>query len=210
MSHPAGTADFWNERWKTNQIGFHEGAPNAHLRRHWTEHVPKGGRVLVPLCGKSHDMVWLAERGHGVVGVELSERACNAFFQERKLRPRRSVAGPFIARQRGPYTLFQGDIFDLNDQFEAIWDRAALVALPPELRPRYAAHMRASLRPGGVMLLVTFSYDQAKRDGPPFSVPTEEVQRLYPGAELLDRAEVDEERWRPIGGLVEEIWKLRV
>lgn len=201
--HPAATPDFWHQRWTTDQIGFHQDQPNPHLVRHWPS-MGAGRRVLVPLCGKSHDLAWLAAQGHEVVGVELSPVACAAFFAERGLTPEVAPAGRHTRYTHGAITLLQGDFFDLEGVFDAAWDRAALIALPPPVRQRYAAHLRRHVR--GPTLLVTFQYDQARRDGPPFSVPEDEVQRLHPGAALLARTVVDEERWRPVGTVEELVW----
>jgi thiopurine S-methyltransferase len=197
--------DFWHQRWATNQIGFHEGAPNRHLVRFWPD-VPAGSRVLVPLCGKSADLAWLAARGHTVVGVELSPVACAAFFAERGVTPVQRAEGAHTAWRAGSVTLLQGDVFDVTDTFDAVWDRAALIALPPKVRARYAPHVRARLAPGAPMLLVALEYDASRRDGPPYSVPAVEVRELYPGIEALHREDVDEARRREIGGAVETVW----
>lgn len=200
--HPASTAAFWNERWDTNQLGFHEGKPNRHLQRFWPT-LGAGRRVLVPLCGKSADLAWLAEQGHEVVGVELSPVACAAFYAERGWVPEVERAGAYTRYRHGAITLLQGDVFDLEGQFDAVWDRAALIALPPALRVRYAAHVRAHAPAG---LVVTFVYDQSKRDGPPFSVPDDELRAHHPDARLLHREVLDEERWRPVGPVEEVVW----
>lgn len=209
MTHPAAHPAFWHERWQSQQIGFHEGAPNAQLVRFWPELVHDKGRVFVPLCGKSADLAWLAGQGFEVVGAELSEIACAAFFAERGITPQREQDGPFVRWTAGAITLLQGDVFDVSGSFDAVWDRAALVALPPALRPRYAAHLRALLRPGGTMLIVTFAYDQARRDGPPFSVGDAEVLSLYSEAEKLFSHQPDEARWREVGGVEEAVWRVR-
>ena len=202
--HAAASPDFWLARWSSDQIlGFHEGQPNRHLRRYWAT-LGVRGRVLVPLCGKSHDLGWLAEQGHDVVGVELSPIACAAFFAERGEVPVVTAAGRHTQYRHGRVTLLQGDIFDLEGDFDALWDRAALIALPAPVRARYAALVRARVR--GPKLIVTFVYDQAKRDGPPFSVPDAELLVLHPDARLCNRETLDEERWRPIGTVEEAVW----
>ncbi len=201
--HPAASPDFWHARWTSDQIGFHEGQPNRYLRRFWPG-LGARGRVLVPLCGKSHDLGWVAEQGHDVVGVELSPVACAAFFAERGEVPTVSAAGRHTRYVHDRITLLQGDIFDLEGDFDALWDRAALIALPAPVRVRYAALVRARVR--GPKLVVTFVYDQARRDGPPFSVPDAELLELHPGARLVHRETLDEERWRPVGTVEEAVW----
>ncbi len=98
----------------------------------------------------------------------------------------------FVRYQAGGVTLFVGDVLatspGLLGPIDALYDRAALVALPPELRPRYVAHLRGLVAPGTPGLLVTLEYPQEVMDGPPFAVLADEVARLYAGAtvELLD------------------------
>ena len=81
-------AEFWLERWREGRTHFHQTRITPLLQKYWpTLAVPKGGRVLVPLAGKSLDMVWLAAQGHAVLGVELSQLAVDQFFEENELRP---------------------------------------------------------------------------------------------------------------------------
>jgi len=203
--------DFWIDRWQRNEIGFHQSTVHAALERWWgTLGVPRDAGVLVPLAGKSLDMAWLRAQGHRVVGVELSEIAVRDFFASQQLQPQvtpvpASTQAPApggagassLARwSAGGYELLCGDFFAMDaaitGEFAAVYDRAALIALPPDLRRRYAAKLRELCRPGTRMLLETLEYDQACRKGPPFAVPADEVQALHGEGwtiELLDRAE---------------------
>lgn len=143
-----------------------------------------GSTVLVPLCGKSLDLAWLAEQGHPVVGVELSAVAVAAFFAERGLDPQRRRLDDQLERWScGPFTLYCGDFFQLHESYlpavKGIYDRAALIALPPAARTRYVNHLRA-LAPAPT-LLITLEYEQSAMSGPPFAVPETEVQNLYHG-----------------------------
>ncbi len=174
--------EFWRERWQIGQIGFHEGKPNDDLVAFWpTLGLASGARVLVPLCGKTHDLAWLRAQGHEVVGVELSEIACAAFFAEHGLTPSVETKGPFRSWSVPGLTILQGDVFALSEPgaFDAVWDRAATVALPDDLRRRYADKLAQSTHRGAVMLLSAFDYPQSERSGPPFAVPPEEVEALY-------------------------------
>ena len=108
-------ADFWQQRWREGRIGFHQDRPTPLLEQYWDAvGVAHGARVLVPLCGKSLDLAWLAARGHEVLGVELSRLAIEQFFAEHALTPsvhetangRHSVAGPI--------ELIEGDAFALD------------------------------------------------------------------------------------------------
>jgi thiopurine S-methyltransferase len=188
--------DFWLARWQSNQIGFHEGAPNVLLVSHLAAlGLPAAARIFVPLCGKSQDMHWLRAQGFTVVGVELSRLAVAQFFAELGLTPVVSQAGQLERFEAGGVTLFAGDIFDLDQAtlsaIDAIYDRAALVALPAPLRQRYAAHL-IELTAAAPQLLVTFEYDQTCRPGPPFSVLETEVRKHYAAAYRLKRAETRE------------------
>ena len=192
--------EFWLDRWRANQIGFHQADFNARLQRHWPSlGVPDGASVFVPLCGKSRDMLWLAGRGHRVIGVELSMLAAEAFFAE--------ASAPHTHRQSGPFTVFEneriavwcGDFFDLTAgdlrEVAAVFDRGALVALPPPMRRRYAEHLLTILPRRARILLLTLEYDQALASGPPFSVQPGEVAQLFAGRcsiDLLERTSTEE------------------
>lgn len=184
-------AEFWHQRWAANQIGFHQPHANPYLQRFWPElAVEHGARVLVPLCGKSLDLLWLAEQGYRVLGVELSEKAVQEFFSEQQLEPVISQRGAFKVYGCEGVELWCGDFFALRAEdvadCTAFYDRAALIALPPEMRERYARHLDSLLPARCTGLLITLDYDQAKIDGPPFSVPDEEVQRLLAQSWILE------------------------
>ncbi|MFF7710662.1 thiopurine S-methyltransferase [Pseudomonas sp. NPDC007930] len=176
-------ANFWLERWQRQQIGFHAHKPNVALARYWPAMARAGSRVLVPLCGKSLDMAWLAARGHWVVGVELSPLAVEAFFAEQGLPYEVEARGQHQVYRSGAIEIWQGDLFALSAEdigpCTALYDRAALIALPPELRAAYVAHLGQLLPEGSLGLLVALEYPQHKLGGPPFSVLAEEVEQLY-------------------------------
>lgn len=176
--------DFWHQRWHDNQIGFHQDAPTPLLLKHWSAlDLPAGSRVFVPLAGKSHDMAWLAAQGHRVLGVELSQQAVEAFFAEHDLQPQRHDS-PYGAHYTAAgIELICGDAFALDNaalaDCTAVFDRAALIALPPSIRQRYVGELHARLPPGCRALLITLEYPQAEKAGPPFSVLEDEVRALY-------------------------------
>jgi thiopurine S-methyltransferase len=176
--------DFWLERWNKEKLGFHEIQANAYLTRYWHElELVSGARVFVPLCGKSVDMIWLQEEGHEVLGVELSEVAVRAFYAEQGMVPSCSSGGKFSCYSANNIKLLCGDFFDVNrlevGEISAVYDRASMVALPPEQRESYVKHMLNILPDQVQILLVTFTYPQAEMQGPPFSVTSEEVLRVY-------------------------------
>lgn len=185
---------FWHARWQGGEIGFHLGHPNPMLVRHQAALPAAGARVLVPLCGKSVDLKWLHERGHAVLGVELSPIAAKAFFDEHSLAMTIEHDGPF-ERYRGTNAAIEilvGDFFALDGAragaVSGYYDRAALVALPPELRARYVAHLATLLPAGTHGLVVSFEYEPST-GGPPFSVDEAEVQQLFTPHFTLQRLE---------------------
>ena len=176
--------DEWLARWRDGRIGFHEGQPNAFLDR-FVARLAGARRVLVPLCGRAEDLAFLAAHGYEVVGVELSEPAVRAFFELHALVP--SVTrGRFVEYRAGSITLLVGDLFDTTPALvgatDALYDRAALIALPAELRARYVAHLRSLLPAGAPGLVITIEYDAGRMSGPPFPVLEAELRELYAGA----------------------------
>jgi len=162
--------EFWQERWRKREIGFHMSKPHAALREYWPAlDLAAGSRVFVPLAGKSLDMLWLAERGHEVVGIELSTIAVEEFHAEH----------PQLAR----VDLRCGDFFALTPAalgpISAVFDRAALVALPPAMRADYARQLTALCPPGTRTLLIAMEYEQDRLSGPPHAVMPEEVHALF-------------------------------
>ena len=178
--------DFWHQRWQDNRIGFHQDTPTPLLQKHWPAlGVPAGAKVFVPLAGKSLDMLWLAEQGHRVLGVELSQLAVERFFDEHGLHPDIATTRYGTHYRAGNLELICGDAFGLDEAIladcAAVFDRAALIALPPELRRHYVRELHARLPAGCRGLLITLEYPQDERAGPPFSVPEDEVRALYGG-----------------------------
>lgn len=188
---------FWHQRWNNDEIAFHERGGNALFISYFDRlSLAPGSRVFVPLCGKTRDIAWLLARGFRVAGAELSEIAVRQLFEELGVKPDISDAGR-MKRYRAPdIEIFLGDIFDLSAPLlgpvDAIYDRAALVALPEDMRARYAAHLQAITNKAR-QLLICFEYDQNAQEGPPFSVDEAEVARLYAkdySLSLLHRAEI--------------------
>jgi thiopurine S-methyltransferase len=212
--------EFWLERWQRGEIGWHRHEINRHLCAFWPQlGLPIGTRVLVPLCGKTADLLWLASRGDRVLGVELSELAVDAFFTENGLSPTVTRVSGFRRYRVDEIEILCGDFFALPpallDDIGAVYDRAALIALPPDLRIRYAAHLDTLLPARVPHLLITLEYDQAQRAGPPFSVQTQEVARLFGERyrlSVLGQLDVLDESpaWRQQGltELVERVYRL--
>lgn len=176
--------DFWRERWTKNQIGFHQHEINRLLQAHWARlRQPAHAKVFVPLCGKSRDILWLRSQGHEVVGIELIRIAVRDFFAENGMSPSVSTRPPFEHWQADGVTLLCGDFFELTapplHDVGAVYDRASLIALPKDRRPRYVEKMAEILPARAETLLITLSYPERDMDGPPFSVTDAEVRALY-------------------------------
>ena len=187
--------DFWHQRWADNQIGFHQSEPTTLLLKHWSSlRVEKGATVFVPLCGKSLDMAWLASQGYRVLGIELSQLAVEQFFAEHALTPEIMESQYGKHYRAGAIDIILGNAFGLDAEVlaecAAVYDRAAMIALPPSMRARYADEVYARLPSGCRGLLITLEYPQAERDGPPFAIAEAEVRERYVTTwdiELLER-----------------------
>lgn len=174
--------EFWHGKWASNRIGFHLEDVNPLLIEYWKKTNPNyEDKILVPLCGKSEDLVWLASKHEDVQGVELSKIAVRAFFAEHFYTPMvTSINGQHELYQFDELSIYAGDFFTAPVQSaDIIYDRAALVALPEEMRAEYALRIKSLLNPGGRILLVTLDYVQEEMAGPPFSVTEQEVNRLF-------------------------------
>jgi thiopurine S-methyltransferase len=207
--------NFWHDRWQNNQIAFHNVDSHPLLVQHFPS-FPLGTNphVFVPLCGKSQDLVWLAQQGCRVAGVELSELAVEQFFDELGVEPEITAMGSLKRYEGNGILVIQGSIFDLTPELlgavDLVYDRAALVAWPPEMRERYVKHL-LYITGAAPQLLITFEYDQSCLEGPPFSVDEREMRRVYGEtfhADLLGRYGVE-------GGLkgkctaFETVWQLQ-
>lgn len=192
-------ASFWQARWSENKIAFHEGRVNTFLEQYGDR---LHGRVLVPLCGKTEDLAWLAGRGHDVVGVELVEDAVQQFFAEHGVAPEVATQGGLRAYRAGAITLLAGDLFAVTADdvgaITSIYDRAALVALPRDMRDRYAAHLRAIAGGATRELLVSVEYEPGAHDGPPFSVERTEVLERFADARVEYLGGRSDPRGRPM------------
>ena len=176
-------AQFWHDRWASNEIGFHKSDANPLLVQYFDKlSLAKGSRVFLPLCGKTLDIGWLLSRGYQVAGAELSAVAIKQLFAELGVTPTITKVGALDHYHAPQLDLFVGDMFHLTPELlgpvDAVYDRAAIVALPRDMRARYAAHLM-TLTAHAPQLLISFEYDQQVMEGPPFSVTTEEIQQHY-------------------------------
>lgn len=175
---------FWHQRWQEARTGFHQDKPTPLMLKYWPAlHVPTNSRIFVPLAGKSLDMVWFAAQGHRVLGVELSQLAIEQFFAEHELNPEIHDSPVGRHYRAGDIELICGDVFALDAETLAdcnvVFDRAALIALPPDMRERYVTEVYARLSAGCQGLLITLEYPPHEKQGPPFTVPEAEVHDLF-------------------------------
>ena len=163
--------DYWQERWKQEETGFHQNEVNPYLRQYWQAlHLATGSEVFVPLCGKSRDMLWLSEQGYAVLGVETSAVAVQAFFKENGYIPNQISSENFDRNDASGIRILCGDFFDLSKhdlaKTSAVYDRASLIALPPEMRERYVDHLLNILPPAAQILLITSTLSPTGNAGP--------------------------------------------
>lgn len=185
-------ANFWHDMWASGIVGFHQAKMNAFLTGYWQKLDLKGSEtVLVPLCGKSLDMLWLAKQGHRVLGVELSQQALDEFLTENGVTAQPIQHAHYCGYQLENMRLLCGDFFRLSavdcQDVKAVYDRAAIVALPPEKRVQYVAHLREILPKGASYLMITMEYDQNLISGPPFSVSEAEVRQHFLGVASIEK-----------------------
>ncbi|KAG9355394.1 hypothetical protein JZ751_000232, partial [Albula glossodonta] len=180
----------WEERWQEGRIGFHQ----LHVHKMLESNIDKvlcgreGVRFFFPLCGKAVDMKWLADKGHSVVGVEISEKAIKQFFEEQKLDYSEEVVSDIpgskvFKSSDGKISLYQCDLYKFSSaiagQFGGIWDRGSLVAINPCDRQRYATLIMSLMDKDCRYLLDTLHYNPELYKGPPFFVPEEDIEKLY-------------------------------
>ncbi|MDO9381272.1 MAG: thiopurine S-methyltransferase [Hyphomicrobiaceae bacterium] len=176
--------DFWIERWQRGETGFHQEAGNDLLAKHWPAlGLAPGSTVFVPLCGKSVDMVRLAAQGHSVIGAELSPLAVQDFFSENALHAEIRKVGSFTVHTAGAISIWCGDFFALpfeaTQDAAAVYDRAALIALPADMQVKYADKLRSLLPAGTPILLVSLTYPHGAIEGPPFATSRDQVDALF-------------------------------
>ncbi len=201
----------WLERWQTGKIGWHEAQGNSSLQKYWTA---SGKRVLVPLCGKTQDLIWLERQGNQVTGVELSEIAVKAFFDENEIEYSiiDGALTAYVAKEHS-ITIYCGDFFEFEEgPFDGYYDRGALIALPANMRQAYVKHTGTLLDVDATQMIICLEYDDSIATGPPFSVPAHEILAFWPDLERVDAFD-DIENGPPkfreagLGEMIEVVWQ---
>lgn len=189
--------DFWLNCWQKTQIGFHQDELQPLLVEYFPTLTQRSnGNVLIPLCGKTSDLLYFCEHlNFNVIGNELSEIACQDFFAENNLPVEITKHGVFNLYKSEKLTIYQGDFFSLQPDsftdFDWIYDRAAIIALPIELRKQYAEHIKLFLAEKSKLFLITLEFDQNEKPGPPFSVSSKEIHSLFNGYHIKEVANRD-------------------
>ena len=196
----------WHKRWQEDRIGFHKAAVHEDLDEFADSFLTGAKRILIPLCGKSLDLDYLAGRGHEVIGVELVEKAVVQVFEDAGRVPEVRELGPIKVYRHDSLTVYCGDVFDVGPEvvgpIDRIWDRAALVALDSSVRPKYVKHLRSLAEPGARLLQNVMEYDQSVMDGPPWSISEAEIRQHYGDLTidvLRQQDVIDEVRWKERG-----------
>lgn len=198
--------EFWNNCWARPTQPFHLTGPHHFLIEHFERHFSGQPAVFLPLCGKTQDLTFLAQNGVKAVGVEFNPEAVTAYFKENRTDPKVTDFNSKKLFQSANIDLWLADFFDISPDdtgyFQLSFDRAALIALPDDMRAKYAQHLGRFLDDAGQILLVTMDYDASEMSGPPFLVDQDELQQLFPGAtiKVIQRQSIIEShpRWREL------------
>ncbi len=206
---------FWLERWQQGLTGFHREEVNPYLEK-WIEHaqLKKGATIFVPLCGKTVDLLWLAGLGFKVIGLELSPLAVEQLIDEHKLKMEVRQLDQFTLYSQRNLYIICGDFFELTAEqlggVDFVYDRAALIALPANMRSDYITHMRKLVPSEVSSLLITLDYHQPQMSGPPFAVTESDVREYYSKATLLESVDVLSEhqkfKEKGVTQLFESVW----
>ena len=185
---------FWIDVWKEKKIGFHKEQTNELLINFLPKlEIRPSSFIFVPLCGKSQDLIYLADLGHKVIGhkvigIELSEIGVKEFFSENNISFEIKEIGKLLKYTSDKIDIYLGNIFDLTSDIlgpiDVVYDRASMIALPIDIREKYNKKIDDLTDAKTKLLLITLEYDQQKVAGPPFSVPRESIN--IPGIELID------------------------
>ena len=199
-------SQFWLDRWEADQIGFHEAEGNSKLPQFWSTQNKGQQEICVPLCGKTLDLRYLSNFGH-VTGFELSPIAIRDFFREWSVTPVESDRFGLRCLSARGVSLIEADFLALPtafyESFTHIYDRAAMIALPPRLRGSYTQQIHRLLARGGEALVLTIEYPNGEIPGPPFSIDPIEIERFYRDGFEIAHLET-ENIWRSDSRLVQE------
>ena len=185
---------FWLKAWENPSPGFHQLSTHPFLVKYWSDFAKSKGKVFIPLCGKSLDIKYIMDQGYEVVGIDLSESAVIAFFEEHKIEYQVEENLRLKKYLGKGVTLYVGDLFHLSaselEDVKYVYDRASLVALPFEIRNSYIKFMLRYLKEASIFL-ITFQFDNVEV-GPPFSIDKKMVENYFTPHFIID--EIDKKR----------------
>ncbi|XP_056335454.1 probable thiopurine S-methyltransferase [Danio aesculapii] len=198
----------WENRWQEGRTGFHRSDVHNLLKDNVDKLIcgRKDVRLFFPLCGKAVDMKWLADMGHTVVGVEISEKGIKEFFQEQNLAYNEEavadIPGAKLFKSTdGKISIYQCDLYKFSSavagHFGGIWDRGALVAINPRDRQKYASLLVSLMSSDCRYLLDTLEYNPELYEGPPFFVSEVDIKTVFGGSCNIDLLQ-------SVGGLEEK------
>ena len=171
----------WAKSWREGKTGFHLSHPNPNLEK-YAHILADCKKILFPLCGKTLDMHYMHHKGHHCIGVERVEKAIQSFFAEWDVIPKQNNH----IYQHQQITIHHQNIFAVHAEnipnIDGIFDRAALIALPIEIRQQYANHLLSFLPAGGKILMITIDMPRPQEQGPPFLVRKEAIPTLFSAA----------------------------
>lgn len=205
--------EFWNKCWQRPSQPFHVDGEHPFLKWCYADIFSAEQKILIPLSGKSLDAIALAERKFHTVSIEFNPLAVHQFFNDNNLSPLitsfDSDANPNDSKflyQVEHIDIWLADFFNVNSNdtglLSQVWDRAALVALPDEMRKKYISHLKTLLKPKAIILTALMDYDDSEMSGPPFKITEQELKSLYHDAqvELLDSIDIraSHPRWEEL------------
>ena len=159
------SADFWNSKYKTSQIGWDLGQVSPPLKAYFEQLTNKEVRILIPGGGNSYEAEWLFQNGfQNVFVVDLSEIALENIQQR---------ISHFPTSQ-----LILGNFFDINDSFDLIVEQTFFCAIHPDLRANYAKKMHELLKPNGKLVGLLFDA-KLNENHPPFGGHKEEYLTYF-------------------------------
>lgn len=175
---------YWQSRWRKGKTGWHMDTVYPPLPTFWDDvNIESGSRILVPLCGKSLDLGWFVDHGHTVTGIDVSAKAIHHIMQQHPESFTKDSSHGFTVYRSESLVLWQGDYSKLpTDEIptqDLIYDKASIIALPPEKRLDHANKHIELCSTHTQILLQTFEYEQSEMHGPPFAVHEEELKKLF-------------------------------
>jgi thiopurine S-methyltransferase len=177
---------YWLDRWDCNDIdGFCQESPNESLVKHFSKFkLNANSTCMIPMCGNSIDIMFFVANKVNVVGIELSEKAAILFFKSHQLQYSVIQGDKYKCYQGDNVSIYVADVFDLPSLikdmplFDIWYDRGAYIALPDNLRYKYAKMMVEVCSDNIQILLLAMTHDRETQT-PPFSISQDEINANF-------------------------------